>query len=251
MCPTSSSDPGPGGGPERAGDLGRAAELAANLAAVRARISKACAVAGREPHEVTLIAVTKTYPSSDVRLLRELGLADIGENRDQEAAPKAAACAGLDITWHFIGQLQTRKAGSVATYADVVHSVDRARLARHLGTAARAAGRELTCLVQVSVDGDPSRGGVAPQGVAEVAEAIEAEPGITLGGVMSIAPLEMPAFAAFEVLRDCSDVMRVIRPDADIISAGMSGDLEDAIACGATHVRIGTALLGVRKPPVL
>jgi pyridoxal phosphate enzyme (YggS family) len=240
-----------GGDPGRAEELRRAAELAVNLGAVRDRISKACAVAGREPDEVTLIAVTKTYPASDVRLLHELGLADIGENRDQEAAPKAAACAGLGITWHFIGQLQTRKAGSVAGYADVVHSVDRVRLAGHLGTAARAAGRQLTCLVQVSIDGDPSRGGVAPAGVAEVAEAIEAEPGIALGGVMSIAPLEMSPAAAFEVLRECSDAVRVIRAGATIISAGMSGDLEDAIACGATHLRIGTALLGVRKPPVL
>jgi hypothetical protein len=235
----------------RAGDRGRAAELAVNLAAVRDRIAKACAVAERDVDEITLIAVTKTYPASDVRLLHDLGLRDFGENRDQEGAPKAAACSGVDVTWHFIGQLQTRKAGSVAGYADVVHSVDRVRLVNHLGTAARAAGRALTCLVQVNIDEDPSRGGVGPRGVAEVAEAIEAEPGLTVGGVMSIAPLEMSPLAAFEVLRTCSDVVRTVNPGAVIISAGMSGDMEDAIACGATHLRIGTALLGVRKPPVL
>jgi pyridoxal phosphate enzyme (YggS family) len=240
MCPTSSSDPGPG----------RRAELAGRLAEVRNRIEKACTVAGRDTSGVTLIAVTKTYPPSDVRLLRELGVRDFGENRDQEAAPKAAACAGLDLTWHFVGQLQTRKAGSVVQYADVVHSVDRVRLARHLGTAASAAGREPTCLVQVSIDGDPERGGVPVPGVTEVAEAIAAEGGLVLGGVMAIAPLGMDPAEAFATLRGCSDAVRVIRPAAGIISAGMSGDLEAAVEAGATHLRIGTALLGDRTPPV-
>jgi pyridoxal phosphate enzyme (YggS family) len=229
----------------------RHAELAASLSAVRERIEKACAAAGRDVSEVTLIAVTKTYPASDVRVLRGLGVRDFGENRDQEAAPKAAECAGLGITWHFVGQLQTRKAASVARYADVVHSVDRARLVGHLGAAAREAGREVGCLVQVSVDGDPARGGVPVAGAPQVAEAIEAEPGLVLGGVMAVAPLGMAPAAAFEVLRECSDAVHAIRSGAGIISAGMSGDMEDAIACGATHLRIGTALLGVRKPPVL
>jgi PLP dependent protein len=234
---------GPGGERKR--------ELAAHLAEVRERISKACAASGREAGDVTLIAVTKTYPADDVRLLSALGIRHFGENRDQEAAPKAAACAGLDITWHFVGQLQTRKAGSVARYADVVQSLDRVRLVSHLGTAARAAGRQIGCLVQVSLDGDVARGGVPPAGVAQVAEAIEAEPGLALGGVMAVAPLGMPPIAAFTALRRCSDTVRAIRPDAGIISGGMSGDMEAAIACGATHLRIGTALLGARKPPVL
>jgi pyridoxal phosphate enzyme (YggS family) len=240
MCPTSSSDPG----------LGRRAELADRLAEVRNRIEKACTVAGRDVSDVTLIAITKTYPASDVRLLRELGVRDFGENRDQEAAPKAAACTGLDLTWHFVGQLQTRKAGSVVRYADLVHSVDRVRLARHLGTAARAVGREVTCLVQVSIDGDPERGGVPVPGVTEVAEAIAAEGSLVLGGVMTIAPLGMDPAEAFAALRGCSDAVRVIRPEAGIISAGMSGDLEAAVEAGATHLRIGTALLGDRTPPV-
>jgi PLP dependent protein len=195
--------------------------------------------------------VTKTYPAADVAALRGFGVTDFGENRDQEAAPKAAALAGLDITWHFIGQLQTNKAGSVARYAHVVHSVDRIRLVRHLGAAAGSVGRQLTCLVQVSIDGDTERGGVPVSGVPAIAEAIATEPGLVLGGVMAVAPLGLPPAAAFDVLRDCSGAVRVIRPEAGIISAGMSGDLEDAIAAGATHLRIGTALLGERKPPVL
>jgi hypothetical protein len=203
--------------------------------------------------EVTLIAVTKTYPAGDVRLLRELGVRDFGENRDQEGTMKATALrrsVSLDIAWHFIGQLQTRKAGSVAQYADYVHSVDRIRLVTHLGAAARAASREVTGLVQVSIDGDPERGGVPADGVAAVAEAIEAEPGLVLGGVMAVAPMGMDPAQAFAALRHSAAAVRGIRAGARIISAGMSSDLEEAVAAGATHLRIGTALLGDRKPPV-
>ena len=135
MSQTSSSEPSPS---EHAR---RRAELARNLAGVRGRIDAACAAAGRDSGDVTLIAVTKTRPAADVMLLAELGVTDIGENRDQEAAPKAAACAGLRITWHFIGQLQTNKAASVARYADVVHSVDRLRLVHALGAARSRGGR--------------------------------------------------------------------------------------------------------------
>jgi hypothetical protein len=232
----------------------RRAELAANLAQVRRRIDAACVAAGRPAADVTLIAISKTRPAADVRLLAGLGLTDFGENRDQEAAPKAADSADLPITWHFVGQLQTNKAASVVRYADVVHSIDRVRLVRALGGAIRAAGRvggrELTGLVQVSVDGDPARGGVPPGGVREIAEAIAAEPGLVLGGVMAVAPLGMAPDAAFGVLRECSDTVRLVRPDATVISAGMSGDLEPAILSGSTHIRIGTALLGARTPPV-
>jgi PLP dependent protein len=230
----------------------RRAELASNLAEVRARIVAACAAAGRDVRDVTLIAITKTWPASDVLLLNELGVTDFGENRDAEAAAKAAACAGLPITWHFVGQLQTNKAASVAGYADVVHSVDRLRLVRALGAAARAADRELTCLVQVSLDadGDPARGGVPIGGVPQLAGALAAEPGLLLGGVMAVAPLGMPAAEAFAPLRACSAAVRSVRPAAIMISAGMTGDLEQAVAAGATHLRIGTALLGARTPPV-
>jgi hypothetical protein len=228
----------------------RRAELAANLTDVRARIDAACAAARRDPADLTLIAITKTWPASDVRLLAGLGLTDVGENRDQEAAPKAAACADLPLTWHFVGQLQTNKASSVARYADVVHSVDRHRLVRALGAAARSAVRELTCLVQVSVDDDPRRGGVPVASVVSLAEQIEATEGLVLGGVMTVAPLGMAPADAFATLRACSDSVRSVRSSATIISAGMSGDLEPAVESGATHLRIGTALLGARRPPV-
>ena len=265
MSQTSSSEPDP--------SAERRSELEKNLAEVRSRIAAACAAAGRDPGEITLIAITKTRPPADVLLLHELGLTDFGENKDQEAAPKAAATAAAladagarpsagagaarsqPLRWHFVGQLQTNKASSVAGYADVVHSVDRVRLVRALGAAARKAGRELTCLVQVDLDtatvpADPARGGVPPGQVREIAEAIEAEQGLILGGVMAIAPLGADPARAFAPLRPCSLAVRAVNPAAAIISAGMSGDLEAAIGNGATHVRIGTALLGARRPLV-
>lgn len=228
----------------------RLAELGRNLMAVRASIEDACAAAGRSPAEVTLVAVTKTFPATDVMLLHQLGLADFGENRDQEAAPKAAECAaaGLRLRWHFVGQLQVNKAASVASYADVVHSVDRDRLVTALGRRARAAGRELSCLVQVSLDDAAGRGGAAPAQVNSLAEAIAGEDGLILGGVMAVAPLGAPARPAYARLREIAAQVRAEYPGASAISAGMSGDLGEAIAEGATHVRIGTALLGGRRP---
>lgn len=251
----------------------RTAELACRLAAVRARIAAACSAAGRSEAEVTLIAVTKTYPAADVLTLAALGLEDFGENRDQEAAPKAAAVSAAltaapgasraPVRWHFIGQLQTNKARHVAGYADVVQSVDRVRLVRALGAAARAAGRDLACLVQVSLDpadadagtgagirGAQPRGGVPPAMLAEVAEAVEAEQGLTLAGLMAVAPRFTDPRTAFAPLTQLSAVIRSVNPAAAVISAGMSGDLEAAIGCGATHLRIGTALLGDRRLPV-
>jgi PLP dependent protein len=234
----------------------RRSELAGNLAATQARVAVACAAAGRDASEITLIAVTKTWPAADVVALADLGLTDFGENRDQEAAPKAAALAeatSAAINWHFIGQLQTNKAHSVVRYASVVHSVDRVRLVRALGAAARETRRisPLTCLVQVSLDGDPTRGGVAIDRLPEVAAAIEAEAGLALGGVMAVAPLGVLPETAFAPLRAISDTVREISSAATIISAGMSGDLEAAVQNGATHLRIGTALLGNRSLPVL
>jgi PLP dependent protein len=226
----------------------RGAELARGLEAVCGRIAAACHAAARSPGEVTLIAITKTFPASDIRLLSALGVRDVGENRDQEAAPKAAACADLRpvLTWHFVGQLQTNKCASVVTYADVVHSVDRLRLVRALGTQARRAGRVVRCLVQVSLDTDPARGG-APGGQApRIADAVAEEEGLVLGGVMAVAPLGQPPAAAFSRLAGIAAAVRAAHPEAAMISAGMSGDLEAAIAAGATHVRVGTALLGGR-----
>ncbi|MER7999201.1 YggS family pyridoxal phosphate-dependent enzyme [Streptomyces sp. NPDC004749] len=232
----------------------RRAELAANLAAVEERITAACADAGRAREDVTLIVVTKTYPASDVRLLHELGVRDVAENRDQDAAPKAAACADLPLTWHFVGQLQTNKVRSVAGYADVVQSVDRIKLISSLSAAAERTGRELGCLIQVAFDAESGargeRGGVAPDGVGELAAAVADAPGLRLGGLMTVAPLAGPYAgrqrAAFERLVEVSSRMRVDHPAATMVSAGMSADLEEAVRAGATHVRIGTAVLGVR-----
>ena len=231
-------------------DSSRRDELAARLTAVRERISAACAAAGRKPQDVSLVAVTKTFPASDVRLLSGLGVRDFGENRDAEAAPKAAQCADLDLVWHFVGQLQTNKAASVARYATFVHSVDRLRLVRALGVAARRAERVIECLIEVSLDGDPARGGALAGEVPGLAEALMAEAGLVLAGVMAIAPLGMPPADAFARLLDSAAAVRAVQPAATVISAGMSGDLEAAIAAGATHVRIGTALLGDREARV-
>lgn len=230
-------------------EAGRRSEISARLRQVQERIGAACLSAGRSADEVTLVAVTKTYPVSDIRLLTELGVTDIGENRDQEAAPKAAGCAafGLPVTWHFVGQLQTNKCRSVASYADVIHSVDRLRLVSALGGRARANGRVITCLVQVSIDGDPERGGAFGDQIPLIADALAGEDGLILGGVMAVAPQDMAADAAFGKLREVAEEMRGRHPAAAMISAGMSGDLEEAIGAGATHVRVGTALLGGRR----
>ncbi|MFD0020885.1 YggS family pyridoxal phosphate-dependent enzyme [Streptomyces sp. NPDC058382] len=229
-------------------------QLAANLAQVEERIASACASAGRKREEVTLIVVTKTYPASDVRILHELGVRQVAENRDQDAAPKAATCADLSLTWHFVGQLQTNKVRSVVSYADVVQSVDRVKLVTALSAAASREGRELGCLIQVALDAESGergeRGGVAPDGVEELAAAVESAPGLTPAGLMTVAPLAGPFAgrqrAAFDRLMEISSRLRGNHPAANMVSAGMSADLEDAVAAGATHVRVGTAVLGVR-----
>ncbi|WP_338908438.1 YggS family pyridoxal phosphate-dependent enzyme [Streptomyces nigra] len=229
-------------------------ELAENLAKVERRIAAACAAAGRSRDEVTLIVVTKTYPASDVRILAELGVRHVAENRDQDAAPKAADCSDLPLAWHFVGQLQTNKVRSVAGYADFVQSVDRARLVTALSKEAVRQERELGCLIQVALDAGESargeRGGVAPGGVEELAGLVADAPGLRLAGLMTVAPLAGEYAgrqrAAFERLMDLSTDLRRAHPAANMVSAGMSADLEEAVAAGATHVRVGTAVLGVR-----
>ncbi|MFY1672221.1 YggS family pyridoxal phosphate-dependent enzyme [Plantactinospora sp. WMMB334] len=234
----------------------RRAELAANLARVRARIDAACASAGRDPAGVTMVAVTKTYPAGDVALLAGLGVRDVGENRDQEAAPKAAkvAAAGARVRWHFVGQLQRNKARSVVRYADLVHSVDSVRLAGALAEAARRQRQHpLEVLVQVNLDGAADRGGALVTGgdpgrrVAEVAAAVAGQDSLRLAGVMAVAPLGADPEPAFATLAEVAAGLRAEHPGAMVVSAGMSGDLEAAIAYGATHVRIGSALLGMRS----
>ena len=228
---------------------GRREELAASLAEVRARIARACADAGRPADEVTLVAVTKTYPASDVVLLAGLGVTDVGENRDQEAEPKAAAAraAGATPRWHFIGQLQRNKAKSVVSYADVVESVDSVRLATALDRAAAGRSAPLEVLVQVSIDGDPERGGAAGDDIWRISDLVAASAALRLGGVMAVAPQEWDPDRAFEQLAKLTGRMRAAHPEATTVSAGMSSDLEAAIRHGATHVRIGTSLLGMRN----
>jgi pyridoxal phosphate enzyme (YggS family) len=215
--------------------LDRRDEISANLAAVRSRIAAACASAGRDPGEVTLIAVTKTYPVSDARHLFELGVTDLGENRDQEGAPKAAELS--EATWHFIGQLQRNKARSVVTYASMVHSVDSVELAQTLGEQAAKRRERPTA----------GRGGVAPHELSKVAEAVVAAESLRLKGLMAVAPLNEAPGAAFDRLERYSTMFRLDHPDATVLSAGMSEDLVEAIARGATHVRVGSALLGKRE----
>lgn len=223
-------------------------EIAAGLARVEAEIAEACRAAGRGREELTLIAVSKTYPASDVRLLAGLGITDVGENRDQEASAKARECAGLGLRWHFVGQLQTNKVRSVVGYTDVVHSVDRPRLVAALSREAVGAGRRITCLVQIALDGDPARGGVPPQEAEALADVIAGAAGLELGGVMAVAPLGEDPGGAFARLREISGSIQEAHPAAVVISAGMSGDMSQAITNGATHLRVGTALLGRRKP---
>ncbi|NJP67328.1 YggS family pyridoxal phosphate-dependent enzyme [Streptomyces spiramenti] len=237
----------------------RPAELRSALARVEERVAGACEAAGRDREAVTLIVVTKFWPASDVRLLAGLGVRHVAENRDQEAAAKAAACADLPLSWHFVGQLQTNKARSVVEYADYVHSVDRPRLVKALSAAAeQRGGREVAALVQVALEkegeggGGAARGGAAPEEVRGLAEEIMRAPGLRFAGLMTVAPLEgayagRPA-AAFERVAELSRSLRVGAPAATMVSAGMSADLEEAIAAGATHVRVGSAVLGVRPP---
>lgn len=234
---------GPTGGPG-----GRREQLAANLQTVHGRIRDACRDAGRDPAEVALVVVTKFFPESDVRLLADLGVTAVGENRHQEAAAKAAACADLGLSWHFIGSIQSNKAAAIAAYADVVESVDRVKLVHALDRGAREHGRVVDCLVQVSLDppGAEGRGGATPDVVPAVAAAIDDAGALRLRGVMAVAPLGEPPLPAFERLAQVAADLRLAHPGATVVSAGMSGDLEQAIRCGATHVRVGSAVLGPR-----
>ena len=233
----------------------RRRELAGNLQHVRERVSAACIAAGRRVDDVALIAITKTFPASDVVLLAELGVTDVGENRDQEAAPKVAEVASTyanpdALRWHFVGALQTNKCASVVRYASLVHSVDRLRLVEALGRVAHQMA--VNCLVQVDLDetNRPGRAGARPDEVDAIADAIAADSRLELAGVMAVAPLGVDPERAFRKLAEIADGVRQRHPSARAISAGMSGDLEQAVANGATHLRVGSALLGARRHPV-
>jgi pyridoxal phosphate enzyme (YggS family) len=233
---------------------GRRCELAARLTEVQDRIAAACADAGRDPSGVRLVVVTKFFPVGDLELLADLGVADVGESRDQEASAKIAALAperrrALGV--HFIGQVQSRKAGSVARYADTVHSIDRPKLVAALDRGAEAAGRRLQALVQVNLEEDRqgvARGGVPPAQVRQLADAVAATTHLDLRGVMAVAPLGDDPTRAFAELQELAAGVRADHPEAGWISAGMSADLEAAVANGATHLRVGTAILGSRPP---
>ena len=230
----------------------RTAQLGQRLAEVRQRIAEATAAAGRtDPPR--LVVVTKFHPAEDIRRLAELGVSDFGENRDQEASEKAALLAGLDVRWHFVGQLQSKKAKTVVRYAHAVHSVDRPQLIEALGRAMAAdqerSGRgSLDCFIQVSLDetAGSHRGGAAPDDVPMLADQLEEAGGLRLAGVMAVAPLGADPDRAFAKLADISAGLRAGHPSAAGISAGMSQDLEAAIRFGATHLRIGSDILGSR-----
>lgn len=236
--------------------MSRREDLARSLDAVRERLAAACRSAGRDPGEVRLLAVTKTFPAADVALLVDLGLTGFGESRDQEAGPKAAELAELrpaaPVGWEMVGRLQRNKSRSVARWAAAVQSVDSPRLADALARAvgaARDAGErttELAVLLQVSLDGDPARGGCLPADVPALAERVAGTPGLDLRGVMGIAPLDVDPEPAFAALSQVASRVHEDHPGAVEISAGMSGDLEAAVRHGSTCVRVGTALLGGR-----
>jgi PLP dependent protein len=229
-------------------------ELSAGLAQVEDRIAAACRASGRPRGDIQLIVVTKNFPGSDVELLCGLGATDIGENRDQEASAKIGALP-LEVRHrlhvHFIGQLQSNKAGSLATYVDTVHSVDRDKLVLALDRAAATRGRDIGVLVQVSLDSDPAgsgRGGIPLPGVGELANSVAAAQHLRLRGLMAVAPLGVDPAEAFAQLATVARAVRADHPGATWISAGMSADLEAAVANGATHLRVGTAILGSRPP---
>lgn len=241
----------------------RREELGAALARVRSRIAEATATAGRAD-EPELVVVTKYFPASDVLHLASLGVTDVGENREQEAGPKAAEVASLvpQLRWHFIGQLQSNKANRVARFAHAVHSVDRpglvSALAKGVRAAAEGVGREepLECYLQVDLRTEASgtedpaapRGGALPGDIAMLADAVASHDELRLRGLMAVAPLGEDPVPAFARLAELSQRLRVDHPEAGEISAGMSSDLEAAVAAGATRLRIGSDVLGPRPP---
>ena len=220
--------------------IDRRSEITSNLQAVRDEISKAVASAGRSLDEITLIAVTKTFPASDVEILRDLGITHFGENRDSDAAPKASTVAG---TWHFQGQIQSNKLKSITTWANVIHSLDEIR---HFEVIEKSAPHPLDIFCQVSLDGSEGRGGVSEQKLYELAQAIEKSATHRLQGLMAVAPLGVDPADAFSKLSAIHKAFMADFPKANKLSAGMSGDYKEAIAYGATHIRIGSSILGSR-----
>lgn len=216
--------------------------LADRLAEVQGSIADAARDAGRSPSEITTIVVTKLQPVALVADLAALGVRDVGENRHQEAQAKAMALADLGLRWHFVGQLQSKKARQVRSYATTIHSVDRPALVDAL----RSEEASVDCFVQVNLTDDPARGGVAAEGLLPLVEHVLQTPGLRLRGLMTVAPLGEPARPAFARVRLLSERIRDLAPQATDLSMGMSHDFREAILEGATHLRIGTAITGNR-----
>jgi len=217
--------------------------LAGRLEVVREQVASAARDAGRDPADVTTIVVTKFHPVAMIEELLTLSVRDFGENRHQEAQGKASALAGNDLTWHFVGQVQGKKARQVRAYAQVVHSVDRESLATALGSTESS----IDCFIQVNLTDDPARGGVAPSGLDALVEHVLGTPGLRLLGLMAVAPLGAEPAAEFARVRSLSEGIRRLAPEARFLSMGMSQDYAEAIREGATHLRIGTAITGNRQ----
>lgn len=226
---------------------------AARIASIQDRIDGACREANRSPDDVTLIVVSKFHPAEVVRALYAAGVKDFGENRHQEAMQKAADVEDLDLRWHFVGQLQTKKARQAARYAHAIHSIDRIGLVDALAKLdspdGEPFGRTLDAFIQVNMTADEGRGGVEPSDLEALAERVLETPVLALRGIMAVAPLGEEPAAAFERLRSYSDRLRTVSPAATDISAGMTHDFEEALLHGATHLRIGTAITGKRPEP--
>ena len=214
--------------------MSRFQEISTQLEIVRSNIA---AVAD---HEVTLIAVTKTFPVSDAQILHDLGVTDFGENRDAEGAEKAASVPG---TWHFQGQIQSNKLKSITKWAHVIHSLDDPR---HFEIIERVASHPLSIFLQVSLDGAHHRGGAALDELYALADLVEKSPTHTLAGLMSVPPLGVDPDTAFSQLAVIHNDFMKAFPKATGLSAGMSGDYQSAISHGATHVRVGSSILGSR-----
>lgn len=222
----------------------RSEELRENLDSIKVRINEAAQSAGRDSSEITLIAVTKTFPASDVKILYELGVRDFGENRDQEASLKSTELPD-DCRWHFQGQIQSNKLKSIANWADVLHSIDDLAHARKLDSLVSSDSKK-DIFVQISLDNLPNRGGVLPKLIPEFLDEVSVFPHLNVRGLMAVAPLGEDPAVAFQRLKELSGQVVKVHPEAWEISAGMSNDFEAAISQGATHIRIGSQILGVR-----
>jgi pyridoxal phosphate enzyme (YggS family) len=224
--------------------MNRAQEIANNLSIVRENISHAAQRCGRNLDQLTLITVTKTFPKEDLSILYELGLREFGENRDQEASAKASQLA-KDINWHFQGGIQSNKLKSICSWASVIHSVDQYRYAQKISE--YSANKGMKIFIQVSLDNPvESRGGVDPNKLIDLAGDISNLPNISIMGLMAVGPVDQPTEPAFVRLQQIHQSFLAHYKDAKYLSAGMSGDYEMAIAYGATHLRIGSSILGNR-----